>query len=810
MRAIVDDLRYALRGLAKNPGFAVVAVISLALGIGANTTIFTLVNGILLRPMPVSGPSRLVSLKIVDSATPGEWGCSYPNYKDYRDRNTVFSSLLAYSPLRVNMTGRSEPQPLIAQIVSGNYFETLGVTPVIGRGFLPQEDGAPGAHQVAVISHSLWTREYGGDPHLEGRTILLDNRLYRIVGVAPEGFQGVNSLYAADAWLPMAMYPVFSSIAQLTTQRRYLGFFVIGRLKTGVTDAAAQSAMDALSLDLEREYPRDNDGRRVRLVNLSQDAIAGRTRGAIVNAGTVLMIVSGLVLLIACANVANLLIVKAAGRNREIAIRLAMGAGRWALIRQLLVESLLLAIAGCAIGLAMARWSRDALWTLRPPVFKYAGFRLDLDGRVLFYTVAICFATAILFGLLPALRATAVNLATDLKDRAGNAASARAQGSARSILVIFQVALSMIALIGAGLFIRSLFNADTFDPGFDAAHLGVVSFDLSGRYDQNSGTEYIRRSMELAAGVPGVTAVSIAKDQPFEVASARTVLLSGDTAGAKGRITLTSVVWPGFFQTVGTPLRQGRDFTHFDGKAEPHVAIVNEAAAAHFWPGENAVGKTLNFFGDSLPAQVIGVARNANYQAVMEAPQAMIYLCGHQYYFPYGALFIRTKGDPDGALSEVRRGMRALDRNLLLTAKPVHAMIRESLWSQRLSADLLAVFGMLALVLAMVGMYGVISYSVQQRTREIGVRLALGATPADVRAMVLGQGVKLVTLGVITGTAAALVVTRMVASMLFVSPRDALTFVLVPAVLLLVGLAACWVPSLRATRIDPSVALRDE
>lgn len=812
MRALWNDLTYALRGLAKNPGFVLVAVISLALGIGANTTIFTLVNGILLRPIPVQAPHELMAVKTLDASAPGEWDCSYPNYKDYRDRNAVFSSMLVYTALQLNMTGHGEPQPLMAQVVSANYFHTLGVRPFIGRDFRPEEDDAANANPLAIISYRLWTREYGSDPQVTGRTLLLDGRAWRIIGVAPDGFQGLNTLYAADAWLPMSMSPVFSSLASMADQRRYLGFEVVGRLKPGVTGGRAQSAMDVLGRDLEREYPRDNDGRRILLKSLAKDAIAAKTRDSLMSAGEVLLIISGIVLLVACANVANLLIVRAAGRNREIAIRLALGASRWALVRQLLVESLLLGLGGCGLGLVIARWSRDILWAVRPPLFRYAGFRLDLDSGVLAYTTAVSFATAILFGLMPALRGTRVDLATDLKDRAGNAASSGSRFQARSALVVFQVTLSMIALIGAGLFIRSVFNADRFDPGFDAAHLGVISVDLSGPGSNEANSrEFLRRALEVARGVPTVDSVSISKDMPFEVVSARTVMLQGDRqASGKGRITLTSVVWPGYFQTVRTSLLQGRDFTDFDDKGAPHAALVNQAAASYFWPGESAIGKTLNFFGDPQPARVVGIVRNANYQAVAEAPQAMIYLSGLQYYFPYGAIYIHTTGDPDRALSEARRGIRAMDRNLLLAAKPVHAMIRESLWAQRLSADLLGVFGILALVLATVGMYGLISYSVHQRKREIGVRLALGATPGDVQRMVLAKGIKLVSLGVVLGTAVALAGSQIVASMLFVSARDAVTFLLVPSILVLVGLAACWAPALRATRISPSLALRDE
>jgi predicted permease len=420
---------------------------------------------------------------------------------------------------------------------------------------------------------------------------------------------------------------------------------------------------------------------------------------------------------------------------------------------------------------------------------------------VLSYTLAISVLTGIVFGLAPALRATGGDLASDLKERTGQADSSLKGRRLRSLLVMAQVAFSVVALVGAGLFVRSLWNAGRIDPGFDAARLGVVAFNLAGQgYNEGRGREFERQALERAAAVPGVVSATLAKDVPFHVSVARTVLLEGqeDTAAGKGRFTLMSVVWPGYLRTVAIPLLRGRDFTPLDTATTPRVVVVNEAAAMAYWPGQNPIGKRIRFFGDNAPAEVVGVARNANYQAIGERPQALIYGSLIQYYFPAAVLYVRTGGDPEAVSAAVRREVQSLDRNLLLQSESVGGIIRESLWAQRLSAGLLGVFGALALVLAAVGIYGVVSYSVNRRVREIGVRMALGATPAEVQRLILTEGIRLVAMGVVAG-------------MLFAtSPRDAATFVLVPSILTLVAILACWLPALRATRIDPAVALRQE
>ena len=414
----MGDLKYALRGLAKHRGFTLVAVLSLAFGIGGNTTIFTLLNAILLRPLPLDSPETLASIYTVDPRNAGALGCSFLNYKDYRDRNNVFSALALYAPITVNLTGQGDPRLLMAHIVSGNYFAALGVKPVLGRAFLPEEDVTPNADAVAVIGYGLWNRLFAADPHVTSRSFVIDGRAFSIVGVAPPGFQGINQLYGAELWVPMMMYPQVLSVPWIN-QRRASVFSLVGRLKPGVGMPQAEGVMQSLAADLARQYPRENNGRTVKLAPISEAALSHKDRDIYNRTGSILLIVSGLVLLIACANVAGLQLVRAAARTKEITLRLALGASRWQLIRQLLMESLILSVGGGALGLLVAQGAGSVLWSMRPPAFKYASFRFDLDPRVLGYTLGVSILTGILFGLIPAFRATRTDLVNDLKERSG-------------------------------------------------------------------------------------------------------------------------------------------------------------------------------------------------------------------------------------------------------------------------------------------------------------------------------------------------------------------------------------------------------
>ena len=805
---------YSLRGLRNNPTFAAVTVASLALGIGLNTAIFNLVSAVLLQPLPVRDPARLVSVFTVDSIYPGWLYCSYLNYKDYRDRNTVFSGLALYTPFQATLTGEGSGGEVIGQIVSGNYFDVLGVKAVLGRTFLPEEDRVPGAQAVAVIGYTFWTRRYSASRSAIGRTIGLNNRRYTIIGVAPQDFHGANALVTTDLWVPMMMYPQLYSMADWVDHRKALLFPVIGRLKDGVSRRQAEDNMRALAAQLAREYPLDNQGRTLSLLPLADSVIQPNSRGGFVMAGGVSMGVSGLVLLIACANVANLLLVRAAGRRKEMALRLALGVSRWRLIRQLLTESALLSVAGAAAALLLGRWGRDVLWTFRPPWMLSGDTALKFDGRVLGFTLLIAVLATLVFGLAPAWSATHANLATELRERRSPWTRAGHRVNVRSLLVMVQVALSAVALTGAGLFLRSLHNAEALDPGFDVAHLATLAVDLKSRgFSEVQGREYYTRLLERAGSLPGAAAATLSFNPPFTVPRARTISVEGHENGTgPGAVAPINVVEAGYFQTLRIPLLRGRGFSSGDSESAPHVAVVNETMARRFWSGRNPIGARLRFFGENAPAEIVGVAKDSTYVSLGEPPQLMVYLCLRQYYAPAVTLWVRTTGAPESMLGTLRREARSLDRDVVLSDLETAMQVSgERLWAQRLGAVLFAALGALAGLLTVVGLYGVISYSVGQRTRELGIRMALGAQPRNVLRQVLAEGMILVAWGLLLGMVATVTIAGVLKSLLFgVGARDPLTLAVVLSLLLVTALAACAVPALRATRIDPMVALREE
>ena len=811
MISFLQDLRYGVASLVKHRGFTVAALLSLGLGIGLNTTIFTFVNAIFLQPLPVRNSSELASIVTLDSRIPGYFGSSYPNYQDYRRRTRCFSSLLLYASFNGSLTDLGDPQPLSYQIVSGDYFQALGVAPDIGRAFQPEENASEDTALVAVISDSLWKSRFGGDARIVGRAVGVNGHQFQVVGVAPPGFQGLNLLNPADLWIPLAGFRQVYPSATWVDGRRNDVFSVAGRLKPGVTLEQAEAEMRAVADQLEREYPRDNEGRRTRLIPLNETATPRAQRATLSASSKVLMIVSGLILLIACANVSNLLLARAAGRNKEIAVRLALGASRWRLIRQLLMESLVVALAGGLVAVLLARWASGLLWALRPPAFRAAVYHVALDARVLGFTLAISVITGLVFGLIPAIRSTKPDLVTDLKERASYSGSGLRANHPRSLLVAFEVALCVVSLVGAGLFIRSLINADHADPGFDPDRLGTVSFDLADRsYTHERGFEMQRRVLERAAQIPGVVSVALSRDPMLTVKLTRTVTTDEDSNG-QGRPVLASSISPGYFRTTGIALIRGRDFSPRDSLDAPRVAIVNQVAAARFWPGRDPLGQRLRFAGAAAPLEVVGVARNAAYVALGEQPAALVYTSMLQEYDSPTTLIFRAAGSPEILEGRVRSEVQAMDPGLLLRSTSVRSVILASLWAPRLSAGLLSIFGILGLALATLGVYGVVSYSVNQRVREIGVRMAIGATAADVQRLILRQGLAVVTVGVVAGLVIALGASRLVQSLLFVtSARDALTFILVPSILILAAIAACWLPAHRATRIDPIIALRHE
>ncbi len=821
MEILIQDVRYGLRMLFRNPGFTLVAILSLALGIGANTTIFTLVNTVLLHPIPVRDPERLVSLFTVDEKNKNNqfnlFGTSHPNYKDYRDQNGAFEETAAYVGSAINLSGGGEPEQVAGDLVSGNFFSLLGVEPVLGRAFLPEEDKVDGAHPVTILSDRLWRRRFATDPALVGKPITLNGQSFTVVGIAPPGFQGVNTLGGPDLWVPLAMHGQILSgfVAENFEDRRALLFNAVGRLKPGVTLEQAQGGLRTIAARLEKEYPEPNTGRSVTLLPVSQTTINPNIRRLFVVAGGLLMTVVGLVLLIACANVANLLLARATGRRKEIAIRLSMGAGRLRLVRQLLTESVVLALLGGAAGLLVAFWARDLLLAFRPPQFFFGQFDLDLDARVLLFTLLVSLATGVVFGLAPALQASRPDLVVELKERTGQPGHAGRRVNLRSVLVVGQVALALVSLIGAGLFLRSLRNTERIDPGFDARNLLTLSFDVDALgFDRVRGEEYHRRLLETVKAIPGVRSASLSANLPMGGGIGRTVFPEGQeaSAGAVGQFTTANEMSVGYFDTLGMSLRRGRDINDMDREGAPLVVVINEAMAKQFWKGEEAIGRRFKFFGDEAFREVVGVVEDAKIFTLGEDPQPQAYIPVLQLYNPGMTLNVRAAGDGATLLPTVRRQVQELQPTMPLTnVQTAGQLIAQVLWAPRMGAALLGIFGLIALTLAAIGIYGVMSYAVNQRTVEFGLRMALGASPRDVLRMVLRQGMFLVACGLLIGIITALLATRLVDAFLVgLSATDPLTYAFISLLLAAVAALAGYVPARRATRVDPMVALRSE
>jgi len=824
MATFLQDLKYGARLLTKAPGFTVIAALSLALGIGANTTIFTLINAVLLNPLPVEDPSQLVSVWTTDERNQGgQLGflqLSPMNYKDLRDKNEVFTGLAAHQgiPLNVSVNG-GEPQQVFGEIATGNYFSLLGAKPAIGRTLTTEDDQHPGERLVAVLGYGEWQTRFGGDPSIVGRTMTINGQPFAVIGVMPKGFKGTNAIGAPALWVPYMTYPVTTNgfFAELIRPdgRRGLVFNATGRLKPGVTVQQAEANLKTIARQLAQEYPNDNAGRNVTIVPLAQATINPGFRNNVVMAGGLLMTIVCLVLLIACANVANLLLARAAVRQKEIAVRLSLGASRGRLIMQLLTEGTLLALIGGAGGLLLAYWAQGVLWSFRPPFLQADAIDLHPDARVLLFTVGVSLVTGIVFGLAPAVQASRPDLVVELKEKTAAPAGSNRLFSLRNVLVSAQIALSLVALVGAGLFLRSLQNAQRINPGFDAGHLAVMSFDLGAQgYTEDRGRQFQQRVLERASSVPGVQAATLASTVPlFQGGFARTVFLEGQDASDRraGKLVQIAVGSSHYLETLGIPLMRGRALSDIDQPNTPISVVINETMAKRFWPDQDALGKRFKFFGQENFNQVVGIAKDSKYNFIGEEPTPYIYQATTQVYQPQLSLFVKA-ARPDAVLGTVRGEVQQLDRNLPITGVfTLTEVFDQSLWAPRMGASLLLVFAGLSLVLAVIGIYGVMAYSVSQRVRELGIRMALGASRGDVLRLVVVQGLRLTLVGIAFGLAASFAASRLIASMLFdVSPTDVVTFVAVPIVLGLAALGASYLPARRATRIDPMVALRYE
>jgi predicted permease len=812
-----QDLKYGLRMLVKSPGFSLVAILSLALGIGANTAIFSLINAVLLRPLPVHDPQALVLVSTTDQRNPGNLPLSHLNFKDLRAQNSVFTDMASLTFNQMNYSHGQGSEQIPVQIVTSNFFSLIGAEPALGRGFRAEEEAQ--VTPVAVVSHGFWERSLGSDPAIVGRTITLNRTPYTVVGVTPKNFNGLLLGGGPSAWIPMSRNVVVQPTWYET--RRGLFLFSVARLKPGVTVEQARSNLRTVFANLEQTFPVDNKGRSATAVPLLEARLNPNGQGAnvLVQQSTVLMIVVGIVLLIACANIANLLLSRASKRRREVAIRLALGAKRSRLVRQLMTESLLLAILGGIAGMGVASWTLSAIVAAELPLpFPVDPDALSLDPTVLGFTAGLALLTGLLFGLAPALQASKPDVVPVLKNELVASSTGhrglRAFLSLRQVLVVVQVALSLIALVAVGLFLRELRNSQRIDTGFETRGVLVMNFNLLREgYTEDRGLTFYEQVVERASGLPGVQGAAIAQSPPLAGGFARSVFPEGADTTTTGRILVqVNTVSTGYFQTIGIPIVRGRDFTRADTAEAPKVVIVNQTMANQFWKGEEPIGKRFKFFGDQDYTTVIGVARDSKYNGVAEDPQNFIYQPLAQNYTPQATLHVRTAGDAASLANAVRGATRELDPSLsVFNIRTLAEQVGNSLQPLEMNVLMLAVFGGLALLLASIGLYGVASYSVSQRTREIGVRMALGAQPSSVIGLVLGQGMILVGIGLAIGLIAAYSAAGLMSALvLVVNPRDPMTFIVTALGLGAVALLASYIPARRATRIDPLIALRTD
>ena len=814
-----QDLRYAVRGFITHPGLTATALLTLALGIGANTTMFSAVNAILIRQMPVERPQELVDVQRANLG-PGADSWSYPDFVAMRDASTSFSGIYAYAPISVRAAFDGEPTQIRGEIVSGSYFDVLGVVPVRGRGFLFDEDLTPGTHPVAVISYGLWQRLLGGAEDAVGRTVLLNEVPFTIVGVAPAGFRSAAFGLSSDFWVPMAMQTVVRRPSaglqralgtdDLLTAVGTTWLRITGRLTPETT--RAQAELGLIMTDRTETFPEAGATRRAYLTAHNERNESRRVLGGI------FLLLSGitlLVLLIACANIANLLLARATTRAREIAIRLALGVSRGRLIRQLLTESVVLATTGGALGIAGAWWALGLLDSPGlPPVIRpiLDAVHVEIDGRVLAYTAGLSLMTGVVFGLAPALQSSRTGCVTALKDAgSGGVGTARGTARLRKLFVLAQVAVSFVLVIATGLMLQTFNNLRTADLGFglDNQLLVDVSLDLP-RYSEETGRQFYTRLKQELEALPGVESASMARIASLSGASRRyPVAFEGGDADERYPV-LANVVGTDYLRTMGIPLEDGRHFSAADRVEAPSVAIVSSEMANRFWPGESPVGRRFLLGDESV--EVIGVARDTRWVNLRTSDEPYFFLPLSQSYESGVTVHLRTARDPATLASAVRATVQRLEPMLPVSnIRTMSAQFDAALAQERLTATLVTVFGVLAAVLAFIGVHGVIAYAVTQRTHEIGVRLALGAERGSIFGLIVRHGMTLVVAGSAIGAAGALAVTELLSGLLFgVSPTDAGTFLAVAALFALAAFLACVVPARQAMRVDPITALRYE
>jgi macrolide transport system ATP-binding/permease protein len=808
MTALLRDISYGIRMLVKSPGFTLVAVLSLALGIGANSTVFTLLDAIVLRSLPIENPERLVNIATLQNGGQPRSAFSYPLYTSLRDENETLSGIVAYSGTNFGLSAGDQSERINGEVVSANYFSILGVRPAMGSAFAP-DDERPGAARAAVISDALWRRVLASDPAALNKTINLNGRTFFVTGVAPRQFSGLLRGMPTDVWITLPHMADFEANPNLMSSANLIWLNLAGKLKPDTTIQQAQSQLTLL-LPSVRQQSQENDNLQVvmtRAAGGNETYLADLSQPLII-----LLLAVLLILAISCANVAGLLLARAKARGKEIGIRVALGASRARIIRQLLTESLLLALAGGGLGLLMAVWTSALASGLRTNEAELA-IDVSPNTRVLLFTLIVSMLTVLLFGIVPALRASKPDLIPMLKESSATTPAFHRGPSLQSLLVVTQVTLSLVLLAGAGLFLRSLWNLQVIEKGFTGDRVMAMSLNMELQgYERARGANFYGAALETLSSLPGVQSVSLASALPVTAGGSSIHLGPNSTKPAVDETISLDIVTvsPRFFETTGLPLISGRDFRSIDTEKSAQVMIVNETMARKFWPNDDALGRS--FYDGETTFEVVGVARNTKYRDLREPPRMTFYLPLAQAYQPSMNLLVRTTADPlqtapaiQARLHEIEPALNVFNNRTLLEH------VGRSLYVERMQSSLLTSFGILALTLTAIGIYGVVAYSVAQRTREVGIRMALGAQKKDVLKMMLAQGVGLVAAGTALGLLAFFWLSRLVSSRLYgVSAYDPATLIIVVVVLTVVALVATYIPARRATKVDPLVALRYE
>jgi predicted permease len=814
------DLRYALRTVRKSPIFVLFVVVTLALGIGANSTVFTVINTLILTPLPVRNVDELAAVAAAEthrtSKSSTTFPISYADLKDYQARNDVFHSLAGYTfPRGVTWQDGGASQGMFSELVTGNYFSTLGLTPARGRFFLPEEDSSPGAYAVAVMNHGTWQTRFGGSDDIIGKTLRLNNVVFTVIGVAPPKFIGVNAIMGPDLWIPAAMaeHLLPNQMRNTLSDRTSAVFLGVGRFKPGVSQALAQANIATIASALAAEYPAAHESHTATVRPIRDVIFAGASSAStpILFASGALLIVVGIILLIACSNVANLLLARSAARQQEMAVRLAMGASRRRLVRQLLTESVFLGVLSGVVGLFISYAGLQVLFGQLPASANFVEPRFD--ATVFIFALIVSLATGFIFGTIPAFKASRVSVAEALKEESRTTGRSRRRVTVANALLVGQVAFSFLLLDTAALFLRSIRRAYEIDPGFQTAHLAVfVTNPGQAGYGKPQAKAFYKEVRERVARVPGVESVSWASNMPLWARAENGLQVEGREPRSQADTirTIVNTVDLNYFETAGVVIDGGREFANLDQETSAPVAIVNEKLAHDYWPS-GALGKRIQLPGEKQTRQIVGVARTANYSNWGEPPQLCVYVPLEQNYSDGLVLYVHSKGDPQGILNPVEREIRVAGPQVLMSGRRTGSQIIDGgLFQARMGVALLSVFGLLALGIASIGLYGIQAYSVNQRKREIGLRMALGAAHASVLRLILKQGMSLVLTGVLIGFVAALFVGQLLSRMLYgVSPSDPISIAVAAAVLLAVALLACYLPARRASRVDPLVALRE-